>query len=149
MKWQPLFEFGVYSLVGLLSFMLWWAIYEWVITRNHSIREAIFGRQPNTAVALDVFGGLMAIGLLNYMVISGPALKSFWLDLEATGLSLLGTLLLLAVLRLMIGDSCGSGSATGATPTGKSSPSTTSCSASAIWPRGCFPHRFIWCWCSG
>ena len=103
MKWQPLFEFGVYSLVGLLSFMLWWAIYEWVITRNHSIREAIFGRQPNTAVALDVFGGLMAIGLLNYMVISGPALSSFILDLEATSLSLLGTLLLLAVLRLLIG----------------------------------------------
>ena len=103
MNWQPLFEFVVYSLAGILSFMLWWATYEWVLTRNHSIREAIFGRRPNPAVALDVFGGLMAMGLLNYMVIGGPTLSSFWLDLEATGLSLLGTLFLLAVLRLLIG----------------------------------------------
>ncbi len=104
MLWQPLIEFCVYALLGIISFLLWWAIYEWVLTRGYSIREAVFGENPNPAVALDICGGLLAMGLLNYSVIGGPALRNFWLDLEATSLSLLSTLLLLAVLRFLIGE---------------------------------------------
>jgi len=104
MNWQPMIEFGVYALVGLLSFVLWWVIYEWVLTREHSIREAIFGYNPNPAVALDIFGGFLAMGILNHAIISGPALSSFWLDLEATALTLLGTIVLLGVLRWLIGE---------------------------------------------
>lgn len=104
MVWQPWIEFGVYSLVGVFSFVLWWAIYEWVLTREYSTKEAIFGRQPNAAVALDLFGGFLAMGILNYSVISGPAMESFRLDLEATLLTLLGTMVLLGLLRLLIGE---------------------------------------------
>ncbi len=104
MNWQALIEFLVYAGVGIVSFVLWWAIYEWVLTRQHSTQEAIFGGQPNSAVALDLFGGFLAMGILNYAIISGPALSSFWLDLEATVLTLLGTILLLAVLRYGIGE---------------------------------------------
>jgi uncharacterized membrane protein YjfL (UPF0719 family) len=104
MHWQPLIEFCAYALLGIVSFVLWWAIYEWVLTRGLSTREAIFGRTPNTAVALDVCGGFLAMGIINYAVISGPALSTFWLDLEATALSLLGTMLLLGLLRLAIGE---------------------------------------------
>lgn len=104
MNWQPLMEFGVYALLSLLGLGLWWAIYEWVLTRGHSIREAIFGARPNSAVALDVFGGLLAMGIISHGVISGPTLSNFWLDLEATALSLLSTLMLLAVLRFLIGE---------------------------------------------
>lgn len=104
MNTQPLIEFGVYALLGIVSFLLWWAIYEWVLTRNHSVREAIFGYQPNPAVALDVFGGLMAMGLINYAVISSPPHPSIWIDLEAAALSLLATVFLLALLRYLIGE---------------------------------------------
>ncbi|MEE8385833.1 MAG: DUF350 domain-containing protein [Dehalococcoidia bacterium] len=104
MNWQPMVEFGVYAALGLVSFILWWLIYEWVLTREHSIREAIFGHNPNPAVALDIFGGFLAMGILNHSVISGPTLASFWLDLEATALTLLGTMVLLALLRWLIGE---------------------------------------------
>ena len=104
MNWQPWIEFGVYALVGILSFLLWWFIYERVLTREHSTRDAVFGYQPNQAVAFDVFGGFLAMGILNYSIISGPALESFWLDLEATVLTLLGTIALLALLRWIIGE---------------------------------------------
>ena len=104
MNWQSLIEFGVYAFIGILTFLLWWAIYEWVLTRKNSTREAIFGLKPNSAVALDVFGGLLAVGILNYSVISEPAFDSIWLDLEVTVLSLLGTVLLLALLRYLIGE---------------------------------------------
>ena len=63
MNWQALIEFLVYAGVGIVSFVLWWAIYEWVLTRQHSTHEAIFGGQPNSAVALDLFGGFLATGL--------------------------------------------------------------------------------------
>lgn len=104
MNWQPWIEFGVYALVGIGSFLLWWFIYERVLTREHSTRDAVFGFQPNPAVAFDVFGGFLAIGILNHSIIGGPALESFWLDLEATVLTLVGTIALLALLRWIVGE---------------------------------------------
>ena len=102
MNWQPLIEFLVYAGIGLASFLLWWVVYDHVLTRGLSTGEAVFGRTPNVAVALDVAGGFLAMGLLNYAVISGPRLDSFAHDVEATALSLLGTLALLGVLRMAI-----------------------------------------------
>jgi hypothetical protein len=100
MDLQPFLEFAVFAALGLASFGVWWAVYEHVLTRGYSTREAVFGRTPNVAVALDVAGGFLAMGLLNYAVIAGPALSSFALDVEAAGLELLGTLVLLALLRM-------------------------------------------------
>ena len=102
MDWQPLVEFLVYAGIGLASFLLWWVVYDHVLTRGLSTRDAVFGRTPNVAVALDVAGGFLAMGLLNYAVIRGPRLDSFAHDVEATALSLLGTLVLLGLLRMAI-----------------------------------------------
>jgi hypothetical protein len=102
MNWPALLEFLVFAGIGVLSFLLWWAVYEWVLTRGHSTRDALFGRTPNVAVALDVAGGFLAMGLLNSSVIGGPALDTFALDVEAATLELLGTLALLALLRMAI-----------------------------------------------
>jgi len=82
---------------------VWWVIYDRVLTPEFPIREAIFGRQPNPAVALDLLGGLLALGLLVYSVLTSPALGDWLLDLEATALTLLGTVILLGLLRLGIG----------------------------------------------
>jgi len=99
---QPFVEFAVFAAVGIASFLVWWVVYEHVLTRGYSTREAVFGRAPNVAVALDVAGGFLAMGILNHAVIAGPALSSFALDVEAAALELLGTLVLLALLRMAI-----------------------------------------------
>jgi hypothetical protein len=99
---EPFVEFAVYGALGLASFLLWWALYEYVLTRGYSTRDAVFGSAPNVAVALDVAGGFLAMGLINDAVIGGPRLASFARDVEATALSLLGAMLLLALLRLAI-----------------------------------------------
>ena len=91
---------GAYGLLGLASLLVWWAIYEFVLTAGISTQQAIFGRRPNPAAALDIFGGFLALGILNYAVISGPSLDSFLLDLEATALTMGGTIVLLGVLRI-------------------------------------------------
>lgn len=102
MIWQSLLEFVAYAVVGVLSFLAWWAVYEWVLTRGYSTRDAVFGRTPNPAVALDVAGGFVAMGVLNRAVFNAPVLESFWSDLWALALSLAATLVLLGVLRMGI-----------------------------------------------
>ncbi|HEX9844045.1 MAG TPA: hypothetical protein VGC20_14895 [bacterium] len=102
MDWQPFLEFIVFAGIGILGFLLWWLVYDHVLTRGLSTREAVFGRTPNVAVALDVAGGFLAMGLIACRVIGGPALASFALDVEAASLELLGTLVLLALLRWAI-----------------------------------------------
>lgn len=103
MSWSLLIPFAAYAGLGLASLLVWWAIYDVVLTPGLPVREAIFGRKPNPAVALDIVGGLLALGILNYQIITSPALGSFALDLEATALTLLGTILLLGGLRLGLG----------------------------------------------
>ena len=102
MSWELLLEFAAYGGLGILSLALWWIIYDRVLTPGLSLREALFGRRPNPAVALDVAGGLLALGLLNWQIISAPSLGALWVDLEATALTLLGTVVLLGLLRLGI-----------------------------------------------
>lgn len=101
MNLDALLEYVMYGLLGVSSFVLWWAIYEWVLTRGLSTRQALFGDNPNTAVALDFFGGFLAIGILNYSIINAPPLEDFWLDVEATALELLGLIVLLGLLRML------------------------------------------------
>ncbi len=103
MNWTDFLTFAAYAALGLLSLVLWWVIYDLVITPGQPIMEAVFGRNPNLAVSLDILGGLLALGILNYSIIAGPELDSLVVDLEATALTLLGTIVLLALLRLGIG----------------------------------------------
>lgn len=100
MDWNSLAYSAAYATLGLLSFLAWYLIYDYVLTPGLSVREALFNGQGNTAVALDITGGLLALGILTHAIISDPALDSFWVDIEATALSLVGTIVLLGVLRL-------------------------------------------------
>lgn len=103
MDWTDFLTFAAYAGVALLSLLVWWVIYDLVLTPGLPIAGAVFGRQPNVAVALDILGGLLALGILNYSVINGPQLGSLLVDLEATGLTLLATIVLLGALRLGMG----------------------------------------------
>lgn len=100
MNWSLLVPYSAYAGLGLASLLVWWTIYDIVLTPGLPVREAVFGRKPNAAVALDILGGLLALGILNYQVMTSPALGSLALDLEATALTLLGTIVLLGALRL-------------------------------------------------
>ncbi len=103
MVWSDLIPVAAYGGLGVVSLLVWWAIYDWVLTPGLPVLEAVFGRRPNAAVALDMSGGFLALGILNYAVIASPPLAGFWIDLEATALTLLGTIVLLGVLRLGFG----------------------------------------------
>ena len=103
MNWMDFIPFAAYAALGLASLLVWWTIYDLVITPGMPVRDAVFGRNPNPAVALDIVGGLLALGILNYSIIAGPDLGDLLTDLEATGLTMLGTIFLLGVLRLGIG----------------------------------------------
>ena len=103
MEWMNLAILLAYGSLGIASLLVWWVIYDLVLTPGLPIREAIFGRRPNLAVALDLLGGFLALGLLVYSVLSSPSVGSLVEDLEATALTLLGTVVLLGVLRLGIG----------------------------------------------
>lgn len=103
MDWNILLSFGAYALISLISLALWWVIYDYVITPEVRIFDHIFSGEPNPAVALDLLGGILALGILNYSVLSTPSLSDYWADMEATALTLLGTVLLMGLLRLFIG----------------------------------------------
>jgi hypothetical protein len=103
MMWSDFIPFAAYGALGVVSLLVWWAIYDFVLSPGFPVTEAVFGRRPNPAVALDICGGLLALGILNYAAIASPPLGDFWIDLEATALTLLGTIVLLGVLRLLIG----------------------------------------------
>ncbi len=107
MKWfvkQEAFVtiFGVYSLVGVLALLLWWVIYQAVLTRDFSVREAVFGENPNAAVALDLVGGMLATGVLFYFTLRFPSSSDFWQNTWNVAKNLAGLLLLLTVLRLLL-----------------------------------------------
>lgn len=102
MEWMIFLFFSIYAAIGVATLLLWWLIYQYVLARGYSVREAVFGYRPNPAVALDLLGGFLATGLLVYAVISLAPMTSFRLDVAAVGLSILGTLVLLAVLRLVL-----------------------------------------------
>ncbi|MCZ6627062.1 MAG: hypothetical protein O7E56_02410 [SAR324 cluster bacterium] len=103
MNWMDFLPFGAYAALGILSLLVWWLVYDFVLTPGLPVLDAVFGRNPNPAVALDILGGLLALGILNYSIITGPALGSLVVDIEATALTLLATIMLLGVLRLGTG----------------------------------------------
>jgi len=102
MEWFVLQFFAIYAAIGVVTLLVWWAIYEIVLTRGWSVRTALFGRQPNPAVALDLLGGFLAAGLLIYAIISMAPVTSFRLNFLAVGVSLLVTLVLLGLLRFLL-----------------------------------------------
>ena len=103
MEWMDLVVFMAYGALGIASLLVWWMIYDLVLTPGFPVREAIFGRKPNAAVALDILGGLLALGILVFSVLSSPGVDGLLVDLELTALTLAGTVVLLGVLRLGIG----------------------------------------------
>jgi hypothetical protein len=92
----------VYSVLGVLTLLVWYAIYALLLSRGWSLRQAVFGRHPNVAVALDLLGGFLAAGFLMYSTISSAPDSSFRLQVPAVALSILVALVMLAVLRYLI-----------------------------------------------
>jgi len=102
LEWFIIEFFALYAGVGVITLLVWYTIYALVLSRGWSLRSALFGRRPNPAVALDLLGGFLAAGFLIYSIISMAPVASFRLQIPAVALSILVTLVLLAVLRFMI-----------------------------------------------
>ncbi|HEX9843794.1 MAG TPA: hypothetical protein VGC20_13640, partial [bacterium] len=94
--------FAIYSGVGILTLVVWWLIYEAILARGHDVRQAVFGKRPNAAVALDLLGGFLATAILLYSIVTQAPRTSFRLNVPAVGVSILVILVLLTVLRLLV-----------------------------------------------
>ncbi|HKI99245.1 MAG TPA: hypothetical protein VKB51_12295 [bacterium] len=103
MNWSIIGLFAIYSAIGILTLIMWWIIYEAILARGYDVREAVFGKRPNPAVALDLLGGFLATGILLYSIVSLAPRTSFRLNVPAVAISIVAVLILLAVLRLLIG----------------------------------------------
>jgi len=102
MEWLIIYFFAVYSGVGVVTLLVWYAIYALLLSRGYSLRQALFGERPNVAVALDLLGGFLAAGFLIFATISSAPEASFRLHIPAVALSILFALALLAALRFLI-----------------------------------------------
>jgi hypothetical protein len=94
--------FAIYSGVGILTLVVWWLIYEAILARGHDVRQAVFGKRPNAAVALDLLGGFLATAILLYSIVTQAPRTSFRLNVPAVGVSILVILVLLTALRLLV-----------------------------------------------
>jgi hypothetical protein len=94
--------FAIYSAIGILTLIIWWIIYEAILARGYDVREAVFGKRPNAAVAMDLLGGFLATGILLYSIVSLAPRTAFRLNVPAVGLAIIVVLILLTVLRLLI-----------------------------------------------
>ncbi|HEX9841206.1 MAG TPA: hypothetical protein VGC20_00595, partial [bacterium] len=94
--------FAIYAAVGILTLVIWWLIYESILARGYNVREAVFGKRPNAAVAMDLLGGFLATAILLYSIISLAPRTSFRLNVPAVGLSIVAVLVLLTALRLLV-----------------------------------------------
>jgi len=94
--------FAVYAALGILMLIVWWLIYQAFLARGHDLREAVFGRRPNPAVAMDLLGGFLASAILLYALISLSPRSSFRLNVPAVATNIMALLVLLAVLRLLL-----------------------------------------------
>lgn len=95
-------RFAVYSTFGLVALLLWWVIYQVLLARRYSLREAIFGKVPNPAVALDFLGGMLASGILFHFLLRHPTSRDFWENAWTLAWSIAGLLVMMAVLRLLL-----------------------------------------------
>ena len=98
MQWFIAFFFIVYSGLGIATLLVWFLIYQFILARGYSLREALFGDDPNPAVALDLLGGFLATGLLIYSVLSRSPLTSFQRDLPI--MIGIGTVMLIMLVLL-------------------------------------------------
>ncbi len=103
MNWTIVGFFAIYAAIGIVILVLWWIIYDNLLTRGHSLREAVFGQRPNPAVALDLLGGFLAAGILLYSIVALAPRSSFRLDVPAVAANIVIVLVLLSVLRLVVG----------------------------------------------
>jgi uncharacterized membrane protein YjfL (UPF0719 family) len=103
MNWTLILLFAIYAAIGIVTLLVWWLIYETVLARGHKVRDAVFGKHPNPAVALDLLGGFLASGILLYSIVSFAPRTSFRLNIPAVALSILGVVVLLGLLRLLVG----------------------------------------------
>jgi hypothetical protein len=103
MNWTMISLFAIYAGIGILTLLVWWVIYETVLARGYKVRDAVFGKHPNPAVALDLLGGFLASAILLYSIVSFAPRTSFRLNSPAVGLSILAVVVLLALLRLLVG----------------------------------------------
>ncbi|MBI4081690.1 MAG: DUF350 domain-containing protein [Candidatus Lambdaproteobacteria bacterium] len=94
--------FPSYLVIGFFALVVWWLIYDRVLTRGYSVRDAVFGNQPNPAVAMDLLGGLLASGILVYAMVTTAPSAQF--RFNVLGVAANGTILLvlLAALRLLV-----------------------------------------------
>ena len=102
MEWFVIQFFSIYAAVGVATLLVWWIVYEMLLTRGHSTRTALFGRRPNAAVALDLLGGFLAAGILIYAIIAQAPMSSFRLRIPAVVATIAMTLALLAILRVLL-----------------------------------------------
>lgn len=94
-------NFFLYAGMGIIALVLWTWAYQVLLSRGYSLRDALFGRQPNPAVALDFSGGIAATGILIYSTINNSPFQSFWLDFQTAAITLAGMLVLLTLVRFL------------------------------------------------
>lgn len=102
MNWTIVAFFAVYASLGILMLIVWWLIYQAFLARGHDLREAVFGRRPNPAVALDLLGGFLASAILLYALISLSPRSSFRLNVPAVATNIMVLLVLLTLLRFLL-----------------------------------------------
>ncbi len=102
MNWTIITLFAIYSLIGILTLVIWWIIYEAILARGYNVREAVFGKRPNPAVALDLLGGFLATAILLYAIVALAPRTSFRLNIPAVAINIVAILFLLTVLRMLV-----------------------------------------------
>ena len=102
MDWINTTFFAFYAAISIGILVLWWLIYDLVLSRGHSLREAVFGHRPNPAVAMDLLGGLLASAILLYSIIAWAPRSNFRHDVLAVALNIVLLLVLLTVLRFVV-----------------------------------------------
>ncbi|MDH4120443.1 MAG: DUF350 domain-containing protein [Deltaproteobacteria bacterium] len=102
MNWLALIKFMVYGGLAVGAMLVWWVFYTRMLTRGFSARDAVFGQNPKPAVALDLMGGVVAMGILIRSALVRPPLETFVQNMEAALVTLAITIVLLGVLRWVV-----------------------------------------------
>ena len=101
-NWNILIFFSIYAGFGIVVLILWWVVYDAILSQGYNLKEAIFGPNPNPAVAVDMLGGILAMGIMLYSIVALAERSSFRLNFLAVAVNILVLLVLLAVLRLFV-----------------------------------------------
>lgn len=101
-NWNIIQWFSIYAAIGIFVLIVWWGVYDAVLSKGYNLKEAVFGPKPNPAVALDLLGGILAMGIMLYSIVALAERSSFRLNIQAVVVNILVLLVLLAVLRLFV-----------------------------------------------